>query len=442
MELTMLLIKHIPKYSLIQHTSQSLLTQSPTQCSPNQSLFFYAIFLWNRKVKEPLSFLWKGIISSVLLISLLPTLSYATELRGTGDLGVVVERAKGSVLIIETTTHTRLAEITDLGDLSHASVVYSRDQRYAYIFGRDGGLSKLDMLRGKQVKRIIQAGNSVGGAISQDGRLVAVSNYVPGGVKVFDAVTLELIADIPTPRSKVIGLVDAPGQRFVFSLFDTGEIWIADMHTPRVPKIHQFKNIGRQPYDALISPDGRYYIAGLFGEDGLALLDLWHLDRGVQRILPNYGKGEQKRPVYKMPHLEGWAMTNDYAFVPAIGQYAVLVIEQRTWQPVARIPVHGQPVFVMAQPDGRQVWVNFAFPHNDTLQVIDVLTLNIVKTLKPGKATLHMEFTPRGEEVWVSVRDDDKLIVYDTSSFAEVATLPADKPSGIFFTARAHKIGL
>jgi protein NirF len=74
--------------------------------------------------------------------------------------------------------------------------------------------------------------------------------------------------------------------------------------------------------------------------------------------------------------------------------------------------------------------------------VIDVLTLNIVKTLKPGKATLHMEFTPRGEEVWVSVRDDDKLIVYDTSSFAEVATLPADKPSGIFFTARAHKIGL
>jgi len=288
------------------------------------------------------------------------------------------------------------------------------------------------MLRGKQVKRIIQAGNSVGGAISQDGRLVAVSNYVPGGVKVFDAVTLELIADIPTPRSKVIGLVDAPGQRFVFSLFDTGEIWVADMHTPRVPKIHQFKNIGRQPYDALISPDGRYYIAGLFGEDGLALLDLWHLENGVQRILPNYGQGEQKRPVYKMPHLEGWAMTNDYAFVPAIGQYAVLVIEQRTWQPVARIPVHGQPVFVMAQPDGRQVWVNFAFPNNDTLQVIDVLTLNIVKTLKPGKATLHMEFTPRGEEVWVSVRDDDKLIVYDTSSFAEVATLPADKPSGIF----------
>ncbi len=391
-----------------------------------------------------------------ILIFLVPTLCVGMpsttlcvdhDVRGTGDLGVVVERATGSVLIVETTTHTCLAKIQGLGDLSHASVVYSRDERYAYIFGRDGGLTKLDLLRGEIVKRIMQAGNSIGGAISQDGRLVAVSNYTPGGVKVFDARTLELLADIPAEfgnkqRSKVIGLVDAPGQRFVFSLFDAGEIWVADMHTPRSPKIIKFKEIGKQPYDALISPDGRYYIAGLFGEDGLASLDLWHLEAGVQRILPNYGKGKEKRPVYKMPHLEGWAMASDYAFLPAVGQYAVLVVERRTWQPVKRIPVHGQPVFVIARPDGRHVWVNFAFPYNDTVQVIDVKTMEIIKTLKPGKAVLHMEFTPRGEEVWVSVRDDDQVKVYDTETFAEVATLPAEKPSGIFFTARAHKIGL
>jgi len=392
-------------------------------------------------------------LSLCTLIFFLPTISSANPcvddnyFRGSGDLGVVVERATGSVLIVDTTTRSRLAKIPGLGDLSHASVVYSRDQRYAYIFGRDGGLTKLDLLRGEIVKRIMQAGNSIGGAISQDGRLVAVSNYTPGGVKVFDATTLELLADIPAEfgtnqRSKVIGLVDAPGQRFVFSLFDAGEIWVADMHTPSSPKIIKFKDIGRQPYDALISTDGRYYIAGLFGEDGLARLDLWNLDAGVQRILPNYGKGKEKRPVYKMPHLEGWAMASDYVFLPAIGQYAVLVVDSRTWQAVKRIPVYSQPVFVMARPDGRHIWVNFAFPHNDTVQVIDVITMEVIKTLKPGKAVLHMEFTPRGEEVWVSVRDENKIKVYDTETFAEVATLPADKPSGIFFTARAHKIGL
>src|SRR3989338_9484998 len=78
----------------------------------------------------------------------------ATSLRGTGDLGVVVERARGSVQVVETTTRTRLARVTGLGDLSHASVVYARDQRYAYVFGRDGGLTKGDLLRGTIEKRI------------------------------------------------------------------------------------------------------------------------------------------------------------------------------------------------------------------------------------------------------------------------------------------------
>ena len=53
-----------------------------------------------------------------------------------------------------------------------------------------------------------------------------------------------------------------------------------------------------------------------------------------------------------------------------------------------------------------------------------------------------MEFTPRGENVWVSVRDDDRIDVYDTSTLERVKSLPALKPSGIFFTSRAHEIGL
>jgi len=371
----------------------------------------------------------------------------AAQPRGTGDLGVVIERATGSVQVVETTGRTALARVEGLGDLSHASIVYSRDARYAYVFGRDGGLTKVDILDARIVARTMQSGNSIGGAISQDGSLVAVSNYKPGGVKIFDAETLRLVADIPAigsngVRSKVVGLVDAPGNRFVFSLYDAGEIWLADLSDPAHPAITRFPDIGRQPYDALITPDGRHYIAGLFGEDGLALLDLWHPEQGVRRILADYGKGDRRLPVYKMPHLEGWAMAGDYAFLPGVGHHVVLVVDRRDWRQVKRIPVAGQPVFVMARPDGRQVWVNFALPDNDTVQVIDVDTLKIIKTLKPGKAVLHMEFTPRGEHLWMSVRDEDRVDIYDTASLERIGSLPAEKPSGIFFTDRAHKLGL
>ncbi len=387
-----------------------------------------------------------GALIIAVLVTLLPLASAAQ--RGIGDLGVIVERAAGSLQLIETSGNSSLGHIEGLGDLSHASAVFSRDGRYAFIFGRDGGLSKVDLLQAQLINRVMQAGNSIGGAISQDGRLVAVSNYEPGGVRVFDAETLDLVADIPAVygsegrTSKVIGLVDAPGNRFVFSLWDAGEIWIADMNDRERIGIHKLSDVGRNPYDALITPDGRYYIAGLFSEDGLALLDLWHPQAGVRRILPGYGKGEQKLPVYKMPHLEGWAVAAGRAFLPAVGRHEVLVVDTASWTEVGRIAVKGQPVFVMANPDARQLWVNFAFPDNQHLQVFDSETLSQVHALEPGPGVLHMEFEPRGEEVWVSVRDADRVDVYDTRTFERKASLPADKPSGIFLTARAHRIGL
>lgn len=368
-------------------------------------------------------------------------------LRGSGDLGLVIERASGSIQVVESSGMTSLASITGLGDLSHATAVFSRDSRYAFLFGRDGGLSKVDLLTHRVIGRVIQSGNSIGGAISQDGRFVAVSNYTPGGVRIFDTETLALKVDIPAidaqgKLSKVVGLVDAPGQRFVYSLFDAGEVWIVDLSDVEHPKITKFPNAGSRPYDGLITPDGRTYIAGLFGEDGLVLLDLWYPERGLRKILQGYGRGQTKRPVYKMPHLEGWAMAGGLAFLPAVGHHEVLVVDTTTWKKVARIPVHGQPVFAMGRPDGRQVWVNFAFPDNDTLQIIDVPSLTVAKTLKPGKGIMHMEFTPRGEHIWVSVRDENRVEVYHTDDFRRLATLPAATPSGIFFSARAHKIGL
>jgi protein NirF len=367
--------------------------------------------------------------------------------RGTGDLGIVIERAHGAVQVVDTTQRRELGRIEGLGDLSHASLVFSRDGRYAYVFGRDGGLTQVDLLHMRQVKRIIQAGNAIGGAISQDGSMIAVSNYAPGGVKVFDARSLDLLLDLPARAedgrlSKVIGLIDLPGNRFAFSLFEAGEIWLLDMQDPRKPQVRKFPEAGKEPYDAFISADGRYYGAGLFGEDGVALLDTWNPDRGVRRVLDKYGRSGKQMPVYKMPHLEGWALTGSEAFIPAVGRHEVLIVDQVNWTEKARIPVHGQPVFVVARPDGRQVWVNFAPPHNDTVQVIDVPSRKIVKTFTPGPGVLHMEFTPRGEHAWISVRDRDKVEIYDTERLMPIGELPSRKPSGIFFTPRAGRIGM
>lgn len=390
----------------------------------------------------------RDLLGALAAAPLLPgcALPAAPDARGSGDLGVVVERARGALALVDTSRRELLAEIGGLGDLSHASVVFSRDGGTAYVFGRDGALSKVNLLTRRVEKRLVQAGNSIGGAISQDGSLVAAQNYTPGGIKVFDARSLALVADIPAEHapgktSRVVGLADLPGQRFVFSLFDADAIWIADLSDRSRPGLVKLDGIGRQPYDALVTPDGRHYVAGLFGEDGLALVDLWDDVPSARRILAGYGRGEQALPVYKMPHLRGWAVAGRHAYLPAIGRHEVLVVDTASWQEVGRIAVAGQPVFVMAQPDGRQVWVNFAVPDYDHVQVIDTRSRRIVRTLSPGKAVLHMEFTPRGEAVWISSRDANRVSVIDTQRFETLATLDIFEPSGVFFTSRAARMG-
>ena len=367
------------------------------------------------------------------------------QLKGTVDLGLVIERASGHVTLVNTSTRKAYDRIEGLGDLSHASAVYSRDGRYAYIFGRDGGLTKIDLLQARIVKRVIQAGNSIGGSISQDGRIVVAQNYAPGGIKAFDAESLELLSEVPAEYapgkfSKVVGLADAQGHKFAYALFEGGEIWVTDFSNPRQPTTQRFP-AGNQPYDGLVTPDGRYFMAGLYGEDGVALLDLWQPEKGTRKILEGYGRGQEKLPVFKMPHLRGWSMAQGKAYLPAIGRHEVLVVDGTSWKEVGRIPVKGQPVFVMARPDGRQIWVNFAFPDYSEIQVIDTLTGKVVKTLAPGKAVLHMEFTPRGEQVWVSARDDNKVVIYDTATFEKIGEIIAQAPSGIFFASRAARIG-
>jgi protein NirF len=384
------------------------------------------------------------LLLSLFLVLLLNACA-GPQLRGTGDLGLIIERASGHVTLVNTSSRQPYARIGGLGDLSHASVVYARDGRYAFVFGRDGGLTKVDLLEAKIVKRVIQSGNAIGGSISQDGRIVVAQNYSPGGIKAFDSDTLELLSEVPAEYetgkfSKVVGLADIPGNKFAYALFDGGEIWVTDFSNPRAPTTLRYP-AGLQPYDGLVTPDGRHYMAGLFGEDGIALLDLWQPEKGARQILEHYGRGQEKLPVFKMPHLRGWSVAQGKAYLPAIGRHEVLVVDVATWKEVGRIPVRGQPVFVMARPDGRQVWVNFAFPDNGKIDVVDTLAGKVVHSMDPGKGILHMEFAPRGENVWLSARDDNKVLIYNTENFAKISEIPAESPSGIFFTNRAARIG-
>jgi protein NirF len=385
-----------------------------------------------------------------LCVLSLPLQSSANDGRwGTASLVVIVERQAGSVLVIDSSRHELLGRISGLGNLTHAVVKFSPDARYAYVIGREAQVSKIDLLTLKLVKQVNGGKLGIGGVISQDGKYVALSNYVPGEVRILDADTLELVKTIPALHadasgkelpSRVVGLVDAPGNLLVFSLMDANSIWVVDAGKKEFPVIRKFTDVGKTPYDALISPDGRYYLAGFLDSNWMGLLDMWKLDR-VAPILADQGKGPEV-PLWKIPHLKGWALAGRLAFLPALKREVALVYSTLDWTPLTPVPISGTALYTVARPDGRQVWVDIIGKNGDLIDVIDVDTMKVVKTLNPGPGATHPQFTPKGEAAYVSLMDGGKVVVYDTATFKVLKEFPADHPSGIFFASRAHKFGM
>src|SRR3972149_9709746 len=263
---------------------------------------------------------------------------------GTASLMVIVEREAGSVIIIESSRHKFLGRVSGLGNLIHATVKFSKDARFAYVIGRDAFVSKIDLLKLKVVKKVKAGEDSVGGVMTQDSKYVALSNYVPGEVRILDAETLETVKQIPAVREypdgkkvegRIVGLVDAPDNLLIFSIMDSDGTWVVGAGKKDFPVIKKFWGIGETPYDGLITPDGRYYIAGLLNSNWVALLDTWDMSE-IKKITTiktkdDRGTGEDIVPLWKIPHLKGWAIAGDYAVLPAIKREVALVYNTRDW---------------------------------------------------------------------------------------------------------------
>jgi len=385
-----------------------------------------------------------------IIVSLFYSPSMGADQWGTGALLVIVERENSSVVIVDSLSNEILGRIPDLGLLHHATVSFSHDARYAYLVSRDGWLNKLDLLTIKRVARIRVGESSIGLAVTQDNRFVAVTNYKPADVKIVDVETFAIVHTIPAYKevegkkvySRTLGMVDAPGNLLIFSLMDVDGIWVVDANQNDFPVIKKFWNIGRMPYDALLTPDGRYYIAGLYHSRHLAMLDTWTLDKIQEISLKDPLKKTPKKGVRKVPHLEGWAMGNNLLFAPVVGEERLTVYEFGTWKLIKPINLAGIPMFAMSGPGGRYIWVNFAGPNHRFVQVIDSLKLQVIKTLEIGDRVFHMGFSPKGKRIYLSSYKENKVVVIDTKNFQIIKEIPVRNPSGIFSSVRAHILGL
>ena len=389
----------------------------------------------------------------IFIISFAMLFSCSGE-KGAGTSVFIVERENGNLSVVDYSELRLTDRIETSGNLRHASMVFSPDLTYGYIVSRDGVISKINLHEKREVDSLKVSENSIAIAISQDGRYLAAANYKPGSISLIDLLTFKKIQTIPAEfsvkgnktASRVTGLVDAPGNRFVCSLMDSDEIWIlgpsADANESPFKVERKIKASAKNPFDALITSDGRYYIAGHFKQDRVSLVDLWSDETTAKSIIIRKANQNSKLAV-KMPHMEGWAVGENKILIPVTSDNRLYAVSYPGFQPAGFIDLIGAPVYAVVRPDRREVWVTFSGDdHDGKVQIIDLMTMKSSSVIDAGKRIYHLVFTPRGDRAILSSNESNEVVILDAMNYDILKKISVHSPSGIFGIWRAFQIGL
>lgn len=370
------------------------------------------------------------------------------------NLFIVVEQGDSHVTVLDGDKLAPIARFPSRFAL-HGGPKYSPDGRFVYFASRDGWITKFDMWSLQVVAETRAGINTRNLAISADGRVVMVANYLPHTLVVLSAEDLSplKVIDVRDKDNKRSSRVSAvyqaePRDSFVVALKDVPELWVINWteNPPPVYRgmVHSYEKgmieglaekgpfpIQRielsQPLDDFFFDPSYTHVLGSARDGGKAVVVNLNVRREIAEIalpgLPHLGSGitweHEGRPVIATPNLK---------------EGRVSVIDMRRWSLIKKIDTLGPGFFMRSHENTPFAWVDNSFSKaRDTLQIIDKRSLEVVAALtpEPGKTASHVEFSRDGRYALVSVAEEDGwLVIYDAATLKEVKRLPMKKPSG------------
>ena len=171
--------------------------------------------------------------------------------------------------------------------------------------------------------------------------------------------------------------------------------------------------VGRSPHEAFFAPDGKEVWVSVRGENYIAILD---------------GQTYREKSRIEVPNGPGMTIFSpdgSYGYVCSSFSPETVVIATATKQIVGRVKQES-PFCpdIAATPDGKQVW--FTLKDVGKVMVFDAQPpFEVMKVLDTGPITNHVNFvrTARGQFAYVTVGGLNLVRVFRTSDFEQVATI-------------------
>ena len=332
----------------------------------------------------------------------------------------VVERESESVAVIEDGLAKRHME--HMHNMNHGIIKF--DGEDAYLISRDGYVVKFDPETEKIEAEYKTSKSAIGFVIGKN--YVAVANYDDKSVDILTR-DLKPIDKIVT-GSKNVG-IKIYKNMLIFAEMDNDKVAVLkDENAGKgLPKFKLFKafKVGKMPFDAMIKDNT--YIVGFFLSKAFGVIDLGKMKYSEIKVT-----AEDNKPVLKIPHLGFWSLSDDKTFIPAVGDNAVMVYDNK-FNFIKNIKMKGLPVFTSLSPNKKYLAVTFSGKDFPTIQIVDTKTLKIIKTFTFKGKVLHLRWSDEYPKLYVSVNDANQVNVIDSNEwFLEREIFQVQHPSGIF----------
>ncbi len=334
----------------------------------------------------------------------------------------------------------------------HGGPKFTPDGRYVFFASRDGWISKFDIWNLEVVAEIRAGINTRNVAVSGDGKVVAVANYLPHTIVLLDA-ELKLLKVIAATdgkqSSRVSAIYDAaPRKSFVAALKDIPQVWEIS-YDPKavdipVGLVHDYQYKEGAFIPGYLNPRRTELATVLddffFTQDYRVLMGASREGKG-QVVNLDVRRKIADLELPGMPHL-GSGITWEWdgrtvMATPNLKEGVVSIIDMKNWKTLKTIPTLGPGFFMRSHENTPYAWIDSMMGKGkDTLQIIDKRTLSVVAEVKvaAGKTLAHIEFTRDGKyalaSLWERKADGGAIVVFDAATFKEVKRIPMDKPVG------------
>jgi YVTN family beta-propeller protein len=218
-----------------------------------------------------------------------------------------------------------------------------------------------------------------------------------------------------------------------------------------------------EPYDAAVTPDGRYAYVTLRASHQVAVIDL-----GTLQVVATIAMGLEPRgvaiggtrawvteagshtvsaidlstnavigapiPVGQMPWGIAFRPQGDRAYVVNRASSTVSAIDLATRTVIAVMPVDQEPVEIIIAPDGGMAYVTSTIA--DTVVPIDLDTHTVQPSIPVGLFPRDLAITPDGTQIFVADSDSGTISVIGTATQSVIDTIPFGNviPSGVTIT--------